>query len=372
MAKHNTLLDTTLMQRALALARRGQGRVEPNPMVGCVLARADRALAEGYHRHFGGPHAEIEALHRAGTTAKGSTAYLTLEPCSHFGKTPPCADALIRAGVKRVVVAMKDPFPDVAGRGIQKLRRAGIRVDVGLCRDQAAELNAPYLTLLQKKRPYVILKWAQSIDGKIATRTGDSQWISSPQSRRLVHRLRARVDGVMIGINTVLSDNPRLTARDVPLRRTATRIVLDTHLQMDPQCRLASTADQVPVLVITSPEALRTRNRRAKQLEERGLSLQPCRLRNGRINLASALGHLGNRQMTNLLVEGGGRVLADFLDHHLADEAYAFIAPKLIGGADATTAFGGRGAALVSRSTPIRGAHTSRVGPDTLIHLTFA
>ncbi len=361
--------ELELMNRAIVLARRGQGRVEPNPMVGCVLVKGGLVIAEGYHRKFGGLHAEAEALHRAGRAAKGATVFVTLEPCSHFGKTPPCANALVDAGVKRVVVAMKDPFPEVAGRGIRVLRRAGIRVDVGLGRDQAHDLNAPYLTLLLEKRPYVILKWAQSIDGKIATHSGESKWISSPESRKRVHRLRARVDGVVVGINTVLVDDPRLTARDVPLRRTSARIVLDTRLRFPARCALAMTANDELVLVATSRAALRARARHARELGKRGVELLPCRLKGDRLDLGDVLRRLGRRGMTNLLVEGGSRVLTEFLDRRLADEVYAFVAPRLIGGERAPGPFAGRGVDEIAESLPAAPAKISRSGPDALIHL---
>ena len=372
MAEQFADYEVAFVRRALALARRGQGHVEPNPMVGCVLARGKRRIAEGYHRRYGGPHAEIDALRRAGGGARGATAYVTLEPCCHFGKTPPCTEALIEAGVGRVVVAMRDPFPPVAGGGIRRLRRAGVRVDVGLCRDEAAQVNAPYLTLLGQRRPYVILKWAQSIDGKIATRTGDSRWISGPASRRLVHRLRARVDAVMVGIGTVLADDPLLTARGVPLRRTATRVVLDTHLRLPKQCQLVATAEQAALLVMTSRRALRDRRRHADELRRRGVVLEACRVRRGRLDVADVLRRLGQRRMTNLLVEGGGRVLAELLDRRLADETYVFIAPRLIGGQGAVAAYPGRGAERVDDGPQIRGVRTSRLGTDTLIHLRLA
>ena len=369
MTKSTADHEAAFMNRATALARRGRGRVEPNPMVGCLLVKGDRVIAEGYHRRFGGPHAEIEALRRAGRAANGATAFVTLEPCSHFGKTPPCTDALIQAGVKRVVVAMKDPFPEVAGRGIRKLKRAGVKVDVGLGHDQAVELNTPYLTLIHKKRPYVILKWAQSIDGKIATRTGDSQWISGKESRRFVHHLRARVDGVMVGINTVLIDDPQLTARDVHLRRIATRVILDTCLRLPPQGKLALTAREVPVLVMASRKAFDAHRRRANRLEKRGVDLQPCRARGGYLDLADVLRHLGRRGMINLLVEGGGQVLTGFLDRRLADEVYAFVSPRLIGGAGAVAPYTGRGAARVDDCIPVQRARSTRVGADTLVQL---
>jgi len=341
-------------------------------MVGCVLVRDDAVVAEGFHGRFGGPHAEIEALRRAGKHASGATAFVTLEPCCHHGKTPPCTDALIEAGVARVVAAMADPFPEVAGRGVKRLREAGIRVSVGLCEGEAAELNAPYLTLIRHQRPYVILKWAQSLDGKLATRTGDSRWISSPAARQMAHRLRARVDGVLVGIRTALADDPLLTARDVPVLRTATRIVLDTHLRLPLECQLVATARTAPVLVMTSEEAARLRTRHVEQLVHHGVAVEGCAVKREQLDLTDVLSCLGRRRMTNLMVEGGGQVLSDFLDSHLADEVYAFVAPKLIGGQQAVPAYGGLGIARLEAGTPVRTARISRIGPDTMFHLRLA
>lgn len=369
MAPQLSDFEQSYLRRALRLARRGEGYVEPNPMVGCVLARGRTLVSEGYHRRYGGPHAEVAALRRAGTAAAGATAYVTLEPCSHFGKTPPCCDALIAAGVKRVVVAMKDPFPEVSGRGIRRLRRAGIQVDVGTFAAEAAELIAPYLTLLRSKRPYTILKWAQSIDGKIATRSGDSQWISCPDSRRLVHRLRSRVDGVLVGIGTVLADDPLLTAREAAIKRTAVRIVLDTRLRMPMSSQLVATAPDVPVLVMTSRPALKTRQRQADRLRDRGVSVVPCRITRSRLDMADALARLGEMRLTNLLVEGGGQVLASLLDRNVADEAHVFVAPRLIGGADAVLAYPGLGAERVSQGPAIREVRSRRIGSDILWRL---
>ena len=357
------------MQRALALARRGQGLVEPNPMVGCVLAHGDRVVAEGYHRRFGGAHAEVHALEKAGQAARGATAYVTLEPCSHVGKTGPCCDALIKHGVRRVVTAMQDPFPEVAGRGIRKLRQAGVRVDVGLCRDEAEELNAPYLTLLRQGRPHVVLKWAQSIDGKIATRTGDSRWISGSGSRRMVHRLRARVDAIMVGSGTALADDPLLTARDVPVKRRALRVVVDTRLRLGVRSKLAATAAEYSVVVMTSRRALRERRRQADRLREQGVTVEPCRMKGDHVDLADVLGRLGKRRLTNLLVEGGGMVISELLDRNLADEAYVFVAPRLIGGRGAVSAYAGLGAGRIVDLPVMEDVRTRRIGPDLLMHL---
>jgi diaminohydroxyphosphoribosylaminopyrimidine deaminase/5-amino-6-(5-phosphoribosylamino)uracil reductase len=363
--------DRAHMQRALALARRGQGRVEPNPMVGCVLTRAGRVLGEGYHQFFGGPHAEVNALRRASGSARGATVYVTLEPCCHFGKTPPCTDALIRAGVSRVVAAMVDPSEPVCGRGIRRLRAAGIRVDVGLLEPEARALNHPFVKLTLQGRPHVILKWAQSLDGRIATRTGHSRWISGEVSREQVHRLRARVDAILVGVGTVIADDPRLDARRVPVKRIATRVVLDTQLRIPERCHLVDTAKRIPTLILTSPQSLRGRSAKVRRLTRRGVVVEACRTRRGKIDLSSALMRLGDVQFSNVLVEGGSRVLTSFLDAGLADEAYVFVAPRLIGGASAPSPWGGIGVSDIRESLDILPKAVCRVGRDLLYHFNL-
>ncbi|HRX83834.1 MAG TPA: bifunctional diaminohydroxyphosphoribosylaminopyrimidine deaminase/5-amino-6-(5-phosphoribosylamino)uracil reductase RibD [Phycisphaerae bacterium] len=360
--------DAAWMQRALRLAARGRGRVEPNPMVGCVLVRKGRVIAEGYHRRYGGPHAEVDALSRAGAGARGATAYVTLEPCSHHGKTPPCADALIAAGVARVIAACGDPFPEVAGRGLARLRRAGIAVEVGLLADEARELNAPFLTRVLLGRPYVILKWAQSADGKIATRTGDSQWISGPESRRLVHRLRARMDAVIVGSRTARADDPQLTARDVPVTRVARRVVFDSQLSTPRTARLVTTARETPTLMLTTRVGGASRKR--LQLERSGVEIVVCRARKGHVDVDDALQRLAALGITNVLVEGGGALLGAFIDRQLADEAWVFTAPVVIGGRGAVASCGGDGALTVAAALHAqRVVHRVLGGRDALMQL---
>lgn len=358
--------DARWMRRALSLAARGQGRVEPNPMVGCVLVRAGRVVGEGHHRRFGGPHAEVHALRQAGAKARGATAYVTLEPCAHFGKTPPCADALVEAGVARVIAAQTDPFPEVAGRGFRKLRRAGIQVDTGLLAVEARELNAPFLTRVLLRRPYVILKWAQSADGKIATPSGDSKWISGAESRQLVHRLRARLDAVMVGSGTVLADDPQLTARDVPVRRVARRVVFDSRLVTPLSARLVATARQWPTLILTTPAA---NARKRLQLEQAGVQVVTCRQRNSRVDVADALRRLSAMAMTSVLVEGGGQLLGSFRDAGLLDEAWVFTAPVVLGGSDAASACAGDGAVSVAQGLHALSVRHRVVGRDALMQL---
>jgi len=352
------------MRRALTLARRGLGRVEPNPMVGCVLARGSPVIGEGHHRRFGGPHAEVEALKSAGESARGATVYVTLEPCAHHGKTPPCADALIDARVARVVAAMKDPNPSVAGRGVRRLRDAGIKVQIGCLREEAEALNAAYLTLVQHGRPRVLLKWAQSLDGRLTTPKGASKRISGPAADRWVHRLRGRVDGIMIGVRTALADDPLLTARGVTVRRVATRIVLDSHLHIGLNSQLVRTARQVPTLILTTKTAVTEHRERAARLTDRQVRLEPCRARAGRVDIADALRRMGAMGMTNLLVEGGPTVLRELLARQLADEAYVIVAPRLLGGASDPVFAHPRhiGHAVVT---------TRRLGNDFLYHVEF-
>ncbi len=242
------------MRRALAEAARGLGAVEPNPMVGAVVVRDGQVVGIGHHARFGGPHAEVVALEAAGEAARGATLFVTLEPCCHHGKTPPCTDALIRAGIARVVAAMGDPFARVAGAGFARLAEAGIAVEVGLLGDEARRLNAPYLKRLETGRPFVTAKWAMTLDGKIAARTGQSAWISGPRSRALVHEVRGRMDAIVVGIGTALADDPQLTARP-PGPRTATRVVLDASARLPFRSRLATTATEVPVLVAATLSA---------------------------------------------------------------------------------------------------------------------
>lgn len=320
------------MTRALALAERGRGLVEPNPLVGAVLVKNGRIVGEGWHERFGGPHAEINAFRHAGSEARGATLYVTLEPCCHHGKTPPCTDAIIEASVERVVAAIEDPFPQVAGRGAAQLRAAGIPLEFGPGASDARRQNAPYLTLLGKKRPYVHGKWAMSLDGKIATRTGDSQWISNEASRRIVHEIRGRMDGILVGIGTALADDPQLTARPAG-PRTACRVVLDAQVRLPRTSHLVRTAREIPVIVVVSERASAEA---IAGLQARGCEVLPvAEAANGRLDVALLLAELGRRRWTNLLVEGGGEVLASFAAANLLDELHAFIAPKLIGGNDA-------------------------------------
>ena len=358
-----------MMARAIALARRGEGRVEPNPMVGCVIALGGRIVGEGFHKRFGGAHAEIVALRSCNVSTLGATVYVSLEPCAHFGKTPPCSDSLIEAGVDRVVVAMRDPNPRVRGRGLKALRQAGITVQTGLMRREAAQVLAPYRTCIKRNRPYVIAKWAQSLDGKLATANGDSRWISGVVSRRIVHRLRARVDAIMVGSGTVLADDPLLTAREVPLRRRALRVVLDGRLRVPRQCQLVDTSADVRTVILTT--SARARGSKADGLRRRGIEVIACRAGKGHVDLADALAKLAGLGVTNLLVEGGATILTSLFDAGFIDEAYVFTAPLLIGGWDAPSALRGKGATTIALAATATSMRIRRCGDDVLHHLRF-
>ncbi len=353
-------LDTLHMQRALELAARGQGHVEPNPMVGCVIVRGAEIIGEGWHGRFGGPHAEIEALNLAGTRAAGATMIVTLEPCSHQGKTPPCTKAIIEAGLARVVVAQRDPFPEVAGSGIAQLEAAGIDVEVGLLETDARALNAPYLKLLETGRPWIIAKWAMTLDGKTATTTGSSRWISNEQSREVVHRLRGRVDAVVVGSATARLDDPLLTARP-PGARQAVRVVLDSRASLSSESQLVRTAGELPVLIAVGPEAPQAD---VDRLREAGCEVFLCPADTQSARLDELLVELGSRRLTNVLIEGGGRLTGSLLDAQQIDEVHVFIAPKLVGGADAPHPIAGRGIQEMSDSLRLQNIQLKQLDTD--------
>ena len=321
--------DISAMRRALDLACRGAGHVEPNPQVGAVVVAPDGAIVgEGWHAVYGGPHAEVAALAAAGPAARGATLHVTLEPCCHHGKTPPCTAAIIAAGIARVVVAAGDPFPAVAGRGIAALRAAGIVVETGALEAEACRLIAPFRKLVETGTPWVIAKWAMSLDGRLAAAPGADRWISSPESRALVHALRGRIDAIAVGIGTVLADDPLLTARP-PGPRQPLRIVLDSTARLPLTTALVRTAREVPVLVAAGPaaDAARVGALRAAGCEVwQGAAGAPID------RLRELLGELGRRRITNLVVEGGPAVLRTLFAAGAADEIQAFVAPRVIGG----------------------------------------
>jgi len=352
------------MMRALELAERGRGYVEPNPLVGAVVARDGRIVGEGWHQGYGEAHAEVNALAAAGEAARGATLYVTLEPCCHHGKTPPCTEAVLQAGIQRVVAALLDPFPQVAGQGAAKLRAAGVVVDVGECEAEARRLNAPYLTLVTTGRPYVHAKWAMTLDGKICTRTGDSKWISNEAARRRDHQLRGRMDAILVGIGTALADDPLLTARP-PGPRTPTRIILDSHGRLPLASRLVRTVAEAPVMVVTAED-----NAQTAALHSAGCELLSVGGAGARPAVAQLLETLAKRRMTNVLVEGGAEVLGSFFDAGAVDEVWAFVAPIIAGG-PGKSPVGGTGAEKIAAALPLAEWQVETVENNILLHGTL-
>ncbi|MEZ6096737.1 MAG: bifunctional diaminohydroxyphosphoribosylaminopyrimidine deaminase/5-amino-6-(5-phosphoribosylamino)uracil reductase RibD [Pirellulaceae bacterium] len=356
-------VDVHWMQIALSIAKQGEGLVEPNPMVGCVIVQEGTEIGRGWHRRFGSYHAEIEAIRNAKETVSGSTAYVTLEPCSHTGKTGPCTEALIDAGVARVVISCLDPFENRAGAGAERLRAAGVDVEIGVLEAEGQALIHPFQMLCVESRPWVIAKWAMSLDGKIATQLGESQWISSIESRELVHKWRGNVDAILVGAGTVSADDPLLTARPAG-NRVATRIVLSSAGDLEKNSQLVRTAREIPLLVVSGPQ-IPVSNR--KHLETCGAEVYVCKSSDSSLQLEELLQELGRRKMTNLLIEGGGTVLGSFLEADLIDEVRAFVCPKLIGGKDAASPIDGSGIGQLQLCPNLQMDSTEQIGVDLLV-----
>jgi diaminohydroxyphosphoribosylaminopyrimidine deaminase / 5-amino-6-(5-phosphoribosylamino)uracil reductase len=358
---------TEAMRRALELAALGIGTVEPNPPVGAVLVDDNLGLiAEGYHRRFGGPHAEVEAIQAAGDKAALSTLFVTLEPCCHRGKTGPCTEAIRRAGIRKVVVALPDPFPEVNGEGIRRLRAEGIDVEVGLLAEDAAQLAAPFLKLVTLARPWVHAKWAMSLDGKIATHTGESRWISNEASRGVVHALRGRMDAVIVGRQTAVRDDPLLTARP-PGPRVATRIVMDSRAQLPLNSQLVRTARDVPLLVAASAPAPVDAVRRLQECGAEVLTLAPSGADSSQVDVGGLLAELGRRRFTNVLVEGGARLLGSFFDGRHVDEIHVFAGAKIIGGTHAPSPVAGLGRAQLAHAHDVDSLTMRQLGDNVYI-----
>ncbi len=352
--------DEDLMRMALALARRGEGEVNPNPLVGAVVVRDGEVVGRGVHRRFGGPHAEVFALEEAGEAARGATLYVNLEPCVHYGKTPPCVERIIAAGIRRVVVACRDPNPLVDGKGIAALREAGLDVQEGLLEDKATALNEAFFKFIRTGRPFVQLKLAMSLDGKIATASGDSRWVSGKASRVRVHALRRRYAAVLVGVGTVIADDPVLTVRHVE-GRSPLRIVLDGSGRTPPAARLLREAGRTIIVTASMSDGAEGALRRA------GAEVWRLPASDGRVDLPALLGRLGREGIDSLLVEGGAETAASFLEAGLIDKVSFFIAPLFLGGRDAVPAIGGTGVPTVAQASRLRGVDVERVGDDLLV-----
>jgi diaminohydroxyphosphoribosylaminopyrimidine deaminase / 5-amino-6-(5-phosphoribosylamino)uracil reductase len=356
--------DIESMNRALELAARGRGRVEPNPMVGAILVTDGKIVGEGWHEQFGQAHAEINALRQAGDRAKGADLFVTLEPCCHFGKTPPCTEAVIAAGVRRVVAAMLDPFPRVAGRGASILKEAGIAFEVGVGEVVARELNAPYLKRLRAGRPFVHAKWAMTLDGKIATHTGESKWITGEKARAKVHELRGLMDAIVVGAGTLRADDPLLTARPKG-PRTPTRVVVCTGTNPLPKtCKLLETLDEAPVLFFFP----RSQWQIGEIWRKRGADVHYLQGDDFHYTkIGELLDELGKRNMTNILVEGGSTLLGRFLDEGEVDEVHAFVAPKIVGGREAPGPIGAYGIGQIADALKLKSPEIHLLDSDLYI-----
>ncbi len=360
--------DQRYMMQALSCAKEGRGWVEPNPLVGAVLVRDGELIGEGAHLEYGGNHAEINCLEDArekGYTTEGATMYVTLEPCAHEGKTGACAPELVKAGVERVVIAVEDPLweshaeatalPSDAERGLGILRRAGIQTETGLCRDAALMQNAPFFKSVHTGRPLVIGKWAMTADGKIATRTGSSQWISGSESRQRVHAMRGRMDAVIVGAGTAAADDPRLTCRHAPVRREATRVVVCGGTAPSPDSALIDGIEEAPVALAHREDACPDGLERAVEAGCEALPLQSNPSEPAGVDCGALLDELGHRDMSNVLIEGGSEILGSFFDDGLIDRAWVFVAPRVVGGREAVHAVGGHGVETIDKGAAMLG-----------------
>ena len=363
--------DTEYMARALRLAAKGRGLASPNPMVGAVIVQGSRVVGEGYHRRAGGPHAEVVALRSAGTRAHGATLYVNLEPCCHTHKrTPPCVPAIKSGGLRRVVISMRDPNPQVNGRGIRSLSNAGIDVVVGCLRNKAERLNETYCYRMRTGRPFVVLKAAMTLDGKIATAGGASQWITGQAARQHVHRVRSHMDAIMVGIETVLRDDPQLTVRlpvqssNRPGLRQPMRVILDSRLRLPLTARVLGQAGQASIVVATTAKAPRHRVERLRSL---GVTVLVLPAQNGRVSLGACLARLGRMGINSLLIEGGSELNATALRSGLVNRVALYIAPRLLGGHDAKGAIGGRSPRNLAGAIPLTDIRIQRLGEDLFI-----
>jgi diaminohydroxyphosphoribosylaminopyrimidine deaminase/5-amino-6-(5-phosphoribosylamino)uracil reductase len=357
--------DLKYMQESLEFAAEGKGRTSPNPMVGAVVVKDGAVIGRGYHQKAGTPHAEIHALNEAGMGAHGSTLYVTLEPCCHRGRTLPCSDFIIRSRVQRVVVAMKDPNPLVNGKGIRQLRNAGIQVDVGVMENEARELNEFFIKYIATKRPFVILKSAVTLDGKIATRTGDSQWITGESSRKKGHEIRNSVDAILVGVNTVLEDNPSLTTRlSGEASKDPVRIILDTHLRTPLDARVIVNDSPAKTYIFADGDVARER---VRAYQEKGVTVMVAKKSFHRLDFTQVMEDLGRMEITSLLIEGGSEVHASALKKGIVDRVIFFVAPKIMGGGSSKNAIGNLGVDRIKDLVQLENIKIEQIGDDVMV-----
>lgn len=354
--------DEHFMAIAIREARRALGNTSPNPCVGAVIVKEGQILAKGYHRKAGMPHAEVEALSSARGDLKGATMYVTLEPCNHYGRTPPCTDAIIKAGIRRVVIGTLDPNPHVPGGGAKRLREEGIQVEVGVLEEECRRLNEAYFKFVRTNLPFVYAKSAITLDGFTATSTGDSKWITGPKARAYAHRLRAMVDGVMVGSGTVIKDNPLLTVRHVRAKREPYRVIMDTNLSIPLESHVVKEGQHTLILVGDTVDT-----NRAVKYEYAGAKVIRCPTYEGRLDLSSCLRILGGMGIQSLLLEGGSTLMGTFVKERLIDKFYVFVATKLLGGDDGTPMMRAKGPREIGSCIVLREVWYQRLGGDLLI-----
>jgi diaminohydroxyphosphoribosylaminopyrimidine deaminase / 5-amino-6-(5-phosphoribosylamino)uracil reductase len=357
--------DLVYMKQALSLAEKGAGYTSPNPQVGAVVVKNHQVVGEGYHQVVGGPHAEVNAIDDAGDDAKDATLYVTLEPCNHTGRTPPCTEKILQAGIKRVVVAMVDPNPNVAGGGNAYLSSKGIEVDCGILADQAEKQNESFIKYSRTKMPFVTLKCAATLDGRLATRTGDSKWVTGPVAREFVHRLRHVNDAIMVGVETIKLDDPSLTTRIEDLDgQDPVRIILDSRLTIPEDAKVLRLNSDSDTIIATG---LKVPTKKREALIQRGIKVLAFPLKDGKVDLALLMAQLGDMNITSVLVEGGGGVLASALADGIADKIYFFYAPKILGGDDGVPICRGQGPAYMKEAVPVTDMQVHRFGDDIMV-----
>jgi len=357
--------DAFYMKMALALAEKGRGYTSPNPVVGAVVVNADAIVGKGWHEAAGRPHAEVNALDDAGALAEGGALFVTLEPCNHQGRTPPCTERILSAGIQRVVIATTDPNPTVAGGGADFLRTKGIYVSMGVCEEAARRQNEAFFKFIRTGRPFVILKCAATLDGRIASRTGDSKWVTGPASRRFVHQLRHASDALMVGVDTVKSDNPSLTTRlEGEKGVDPHRIILDTHLSIPEAAKVLHIESTSDIFIVFNQSADEEKLRR---LTDKGVKLIQAPLKDKWLDLTAVMDRLGEQNITSLLIEGGSRVMGSAIRSAIADKIYFFYAPKILGGDDGIPVCSGPGPERMAGSVPIEDITVKRFDEDVLI-----
>ncbi len=353
------------MKLALELAKKGLGKTSPNPAVGAVIVKDNKIVGRGYHQKAGRAHAEIVALEQAGKAAKGATLYVTLEPCPHFGRTPPCTGEIIKSGIKNMFIAMIDPNPLNNGKGMRQLRKSGIKVKAGLLENEAKKLNQSFIKFITKRMPLVTVKAAQSLDGKIATFSGDSKWISAAQSRNYVQKIRSQVDAVMVGVNTIIKDNPRLTYRGPKAKENRPiKVVIDPELKIPLRAKIFSKISPTPAIIVTSKKAPVSK---IKVLENKGVEVIKLEQKNNLLSLKTLMKELAKREITNLLIEGGGETIAAAFKEKIVDKILFFIAPKIIGGRKAITSCEGEGVKKVNQAVRLKNMQVKAIGQDLLV-----